>query len=116
MSFKPFGVVLRELLIERGVTTKVGNPSWTRFASSLKTMQYETLRKAVAGERRPTSQLMQEAAEALGVDPAEVFAEYRLWAARREFDPSEVGVARAMTMLEVWEAFVAAHADDGLRP
>ena len=39
------------------------------------------------------------------VDPVETFAEYRLWSARRELDPAEVGVPKALETLLRWEDF-----------
>jgi len=45
--------------------------------------------------------VMEDCAETLGVSP-NVFVEYRLWQARREFDPTEVGIEEAMTALRAW--------------
>jgi hypothetical protein len=49
---------------------------------------------------------MEECARVLKVDPVETFAEYRLWSARRELDPVEVGLERALETLLRWEDFV----------
>jgi hypothetical protein len=49
---------------------------------------------------------MEECGRVLKVDPVEAFAEYRLWSSRRELDPAEVGLAKALETLLRWEAFV----------
>jgi hypothetical protein len=103
-DFKPFGRVLRDLLIEREITTGMGNPNWSAFSQLLESVQYETLRKAVVGERVPSPKVMEEAAEALGYKPEELFTEYRIWQAQRMFDPREVGVAEALRNLDAWAA------------
>lgn len=101
-TYKPFRTVLRDLLLEREITTGMGNPNWSAFAEMLEDIGYETLRKAVAGEREPSPNLMEQAAKALNVDPADTFTEYALWQARRMFDPREVGSEDALTNLERW--------------
>lgn len=106
MAYAPFGRVLRDLLIARGLTTKLGNPSWTRLADALPNISYESLRKAASGERIPSRKIMEECARVLNVDPVETFAEYRLWSARRELDPAEVGIVRALETLLRWEDYV----------
>jgi hypothetical protein len=106
MSYRPFGVVLRDLLIERNITTLNGNADWMRFARRRHGLSYETIRKAVTQERLPNPELMQRVARSLRIDPAEHFAEYRLWLIRREFDPREVGIDRALEALRTWDAFV----------
>jgi len=100
-QFKRFGHVLRDLLIDAGQTTKLGNPNWSSFATYVRGIHYETLRKAVTGERRPTPELMERCAETLGVAP-EVFVEYRIWKAQRSFDPAEVGPQAALAALNRW--------------
>ena len=86
-----FGALLRDHLIERDIVTGIGNPNWSAFAEQLEGVHYETLRKAVAGERPPGPGLMEAVAEGLGVQPS-VFFEYRLYQAQRAFDPKIVGV------------------------
>lgn len=98
-EYRPFGKVLRDLLIDAEITTSMGNPNWSAFADKLDSVHYETLRKAVTGERNPSPVLMTEAAAALGRDPS-VFIEYRLWEMQRKFDPREVGVDEALKNLE----------------
>jgi len=101
MTKRPFGVIVRDLLIERDFTTPVGNPNWSGFAASLDGIQYESLRKAVTGERRPSPKIMESVAEALDVDPS-IFYEYQLWLAQRAFDPAEVGEDTALANLQAW--------------
>jgi len=98
---RQFGAVLRDLLIERGITTGIGNPDWVAFARALPDVSYESLRKAVTGERQPGIKIMQSVASALGVDP-DVFWEYQLAQAQRSFNPSEVGEDVAFANLQAW--------------
>lgn len=102
-EFRTFGEVLRDLLVERKMVTPIGNPNWSEFAREVAGVHYETLRKAVTGDRRALPELMRSCAEALGVEP-EVFPEYRLWEVQRQFDPREVGSDAAMANLAEWAA------------
>ncbi len=97
----PFGQVLRDQLIERGYTTGIGNPDWSRFALELDGIRYESLRKAVTREREPSVKIMESCASALGVDPA-IFWEYQLAQVRRGFDLREVGEDEAFANLQRW--------------
>ncbi|HMI99552.1 MAG TPA: hypothetical protein VK488_06955 [Gaiellaceae bacterium] len=101
-DYRPFGVVLRDLLIEREITTKLGNPDWTAFARSLPDVHYETLRKAAAAERPVAPKVVEAVAKELGVEPA-TFADYRLWEVRKTFDPGSVGIDAALENLARWE-------------
>jgi hypothetical protein len=103
-QFPSFGKVLRDQLIEREIVTGMGNPNWSAFAQLLDTVHYETLRKAVTGERQPSPKVMEESAAALGEKPEELFVEYRVWQAQRMFDPREVGVSAALANLDAWAA------------
>ena len=98
----PFGPTLRDLLLAREVTTPMGNPDWAGFAQLLPEVHYETLRKAVTGERYPAPKVVEAVSDALGV-PATTFAEYRLWNVQRLFDPREVGFETAIANLASWE-------------
>lgn len=98
---RPFGAVVRDLLIEKEMTTALGNPNWRAFAGSLEGIQYESLRKAATGERWPSAKIMEAVAEMLGVSPS-VFWEYELWLAQRQFDPREVGHDAALAALIEW--------------
>lgn len=98
--YRTFGRALRDLLIEHGFVTGTYNSSLKRFKDErLPGMHYETLRKAVAGARKPSPSVMEDVAGALGVNPAETFSDYQLWLARRQFDPHEVGAEAAMANL-----------------
>lgn len=96
-----FQQVLRRELEARGITNRLGSPNWIAFAELLDGYQYETLRKALVGDRQPTPALMQACAAALGVEPT-VFLEYRIWDAKRQFDPREVGMEQALKNLNAW--------------
>lgn len=96
-----FGEVLRDLLIERGHVTAIGNANWMAFSKELEDIQYESLRKAVTGERPPSPKIMESVAAMLDVTP-EVFWEYRLWSVQRNFDPKEVGEDAAFENLQRW--------------
>lgn len=98
---RPFGAVVRDLLIERGQVTAIGNPNWMEFAHQLEGVSYESLRKAVTGERQPGTKIMEAVALALDVEP-DTFWEYQLAQAMRAFDPSEVGEEEAFANLQVW--------------
>lgn len=97
----PFGQVLRDLLIERDITTGMGNPNWSQFASTMPDVHYESLRKSVTGHRQPPPALMERCADALGLEPT-IFSEYRLYLAQRQFDPREVGLAQAEENLRLF--------------
>lgn len=99
---KPFGQVLRDLLIERGYTTGIGNPDWPRFALELDGIRYESLRKAVTRERAPSAKIMEACAKRLDVDPT-IFWEYQLAQVRRTFDQREVGEDVAFANLQRWK-------------
>jgi hypothetical protein len=101
-----FGATLRNLLIDAGVITRIGNPNWGALALRMNGGNYESLRKAVTGERQPSAKLMEEAARCLAVDPT-VFVEYRLQAARASLDPNEVGWEAAGRALTSWETRAA---------
>ena len=96
-----FGEVLRDLLIEHGYTTAIGNPDWSRLALELDGIQYESLRKAVTREREPSVKIMESCATTLGVEPT-IFWEYQLAQARRGFDLREVGEDEAFANLQRW--------------
>jgi hypothetical protein len=103
-SERHFGGVISELLRDREeFLMKTGNINWRLVADELNGVHYETLRKAVAGERPATPQLMELCAELVGVPPT-VFAEYRLYEAQKQFDPKEVGWDQATANLREWAA------------
>jgi hypothetical protein len=96
-----FGEVLRDLLLEHGYTTAIGNADWPRFARDLGDIRYETLRKAVTGERAAATKIMERVAALLDVEPT-VFWEYELAQVRRSFDPRVVGEDEAFANLQRW--------------
>lgn len=96
-----FGNILRDLLIERDIVTGSGNANWAAFAEMLDGVHYETLRKAVVGDRLPNVELMEKIATVLEVNP-EVFPEYRLIQAQRLLDPREVGLDVALENLHTF--------------
>jgi hypothetical protein len=81
--------------------TNTGNINWRAVAEALPGVHYETLRKAVAGDRNPTPALMEQVAGLLGIEP-DIFAEYQLHLAQRQFDVGEVGWEAAMDNLRRW--------------
>jgi transcriptional regulator with XRE-family HTH domain len=99
-----FGIALRDLLLERGdYLTPSGNVNMQLFSKRLPTYHYETLRKAVTGERQPTVELIEEVAAVLGVEPG-FFSEYGLLKAQQQFDVRVVGLDAALENLERWSA------------
>jgi hypothetical protein len=106
-----FPIALRELVLEHDYTTGTGNPNWSAFSAELDEVHYETLRRAVAGERPPSPLLMEECARVLRVRP-EYFLEYRVYLAKRDFDPREVGVDRALQNLQTWASVRANRSAD----
>jgi len=102
----PFAQALRSLLLEREeFLTQTGNINWRAVADSLPDVHYETLRKAVAGERHPGVDLIEKVAVLVGVQP-QYFAEWQLAQAMRQFDarpaPLGVGLDSAMDNLRRW--------------
>ncbi|HEY8407710.1 MAG TPA: hypothetical protein VIK66_07025 [Gaiellaceae bacterium] len=77
-SDEPFGVALRELLLNDGdiYVSESGNVKWGTFAHVLHGVSYDVLRRTARGERAPTLELMEECARVLQVWPT-YFAEYR---------------------------------------
>jgi hypothetical protein len=100
---REFGEVVRDLLIERGYTTAIGNPDWPRFASDLDGVNYETLRKAVTRERLPSTKVMERVAARLDVEPS-IFWEYELARAMKSFDVRQVGDDEAFANLQKWRS------------
>jgi hypothetical protein len=84
----------------KDLLTGTGNVSWTAVAKELG-VNYESLRKALVGERMPPEHLMEKASRTFGVT-RDYFVEAQLLDARREFDITAVGWDRAIANLEVW--------------
>lgn len=104
---RPFGVALRDLVLalnDEAFLTPSRNVNWMEFAHATterRGVKYETLRKAVAGERPPGLSLIETVSDALGIEPT-FFAEYRLAQARQSFDPGAVGFDAAMKNLRAY--------------
>lgn len=102
-----FGDALRDLVQAMGDDRFLSpnrNVNWMEFVKAVlepRGVKYETLRKAIAGERHPGASLIETVAQVVGVRP-EYFIEYRLAQALREFDPSEVGFDKARENLRQW--------------
>ena len=79
----------------------MGNPDSDGLARRMPGVNYESLRKAVVGERSPSEKIMIAAAQALNVKPT-VFTEYRLLKARHSLDPDYVGWYAATKALNCW--------------
>lgn len=102
----PFAVALRDLIIEHDYATRSGNANWSAFAARLEGVHYETLRRAVSGDRQPSPKLMEECARVLGIR-ADTFVEYRIYLVRRSFDPAAVGLESAIKNLRLWTRALA---------
>ena len=102
LNYRTFGIALRDLLIERSITTRLGSPDWPGFSKRVPGVHYETLRKAITGDRPVAPKIIEAVAAELDVEP-ELFAEYRLWQLRSTFDPGVVGAPAAIKNLAQWE-------------
>lgn len=100
---KQFSEALRELVAANGYTNRTGNVNWHAFARDLDGIQYESLRKVLAGLRQATPGVMEAAAAVVSVNP-DYFVEYRLHQVRSHFDISKVGFEEAMKSLKRAEA------------
>jgi hypothetical protein len=98
---KSFPLALRELVVEHDYVTRSGAPNWAAFAAQVDGFHYETVRRVATGRRVPVPRLIEECARALRVRP-EYFLEYRVFQAQRDFDPSVVGLEKALQNLEAW--------------
>jgi hypothetical protein len=99
---RPFGRALHDLLADREeFLTGTGNVNWRLVSSAIPGMHYETLRKAIAGERLPSAGLIEQVAELAKVEPG-YFVEYELARVQREFDVREVGFDQARENLRLW--------------
>lgn len=98
-----FGDALTVLCRDQGFVTATGNVAWSEFSRRVPKYHYESLRKAVAGERLPSSELMEAVAKPLGVEPTH-FVEYRLLRAQGAFDLKRVNLEKALQHLAHWDA------------
>jgi transcriptional regulator with XRE-family HTH domain len=95
-STEPFGETLRRLMERRGLTYRALADA-TRSLDG-KGMTHAHINMLANGHDRPSLRAMELIAEACDVQP-EHFAEYRLAAAMRELDPTEVGLEQALANL-----------------
>ena len=103
-SLHSFGEALQALFRQRRqFLTASGNVNWTQAAEAIEGVSYETLRKAVAGERPPGQGLIEKVTASLDLPP-NFFLEAQLADARRQLDPAVVGLKRAATNLRRWQA------------
>src|SRR5947208_16056582 len=96
LSTKPFGESLRALMGERGLSFR--ELAQATRAVDGKGMTHAHINMLANGHDRPSMRAMELVAKACNVEP-EYFAEYRLAAAMRELDPSEVGLEQALENL-----------------
>ncbi len=95
-STKPFGEALRALMDERGLTYR-GLAQATRDVDG-KGITHAHINMLANGRDRPSMRAMELIAEVFGIEP-DYFAEYRLAAAMRDLDPTEVGLEQALENL-----------------
>lgn len=103
-TWAPFGQALGELVRETEWTTQTGNVNWSAFAEQLD-IHYETLRKAIVGERHVTQRIIAKCAEGLAIKPT-YFAEYRAFEYMRRLDLRAVGTVVALQNLSRLEKAV----------
>jgi transcriptional regulator with XRE-family HTH domain len=97
-SNQPFGEALRALMSPRGLTYR-GLAETTRDLDG-KGITHAHINMLANGHDKPSMRAMELIARACGVEP-EHFAEYRLAAAMRDLDPTEVGLEQALANLNV---------------
>jgi transcriptional regulator with XRE-family HTH domain len=95
-SSKPFGEALRTLMGESGLT-------YRRLAEATRKLDgkgftHAHINTLANAREKPSMRAMELLAQACGVEP-DYFAEYRLAAAMRELDPTEVGLEQALENL-----------------
>jgi transcriptional regulator with XRE-family HTH domain len=95
-STKPFGEALRTLMDARSLTYR-GLAEATRRLDG-KGITHAHINMLANGHDKPSMRAMELIAAACDIDP-DYFAEYRLAAAMRELDPSEVGLEQALENL-----------------
>ncbi len=95
-SDKPFGDALRKLMQEHDLTYR-GLADSTREVDD-RGLTHAHINMLANGHDKPSMRAMELIARACEVDP-DYFAEYRLAAAMRELDPTEVGLEQALENL-----------------
>src|SRR6516162_3585344 len=96
LSSRPFGEALRALMADCGLSYRALAEA-TRSLDG-KGMTHAHINMLANGHDKPSMRAMELIAQACGVDAA-YFAEYRLAAAMRELDPTEVGLEQALENL-----------------
>jgi transcriptional regulator with XRE-family HTH domain len=96
LSDKPFGVALRALMEEGGLSYR-GLAEKTRQLDG-RGMTHAHINMLANGHDRPSMRAMELIARACDLEP-DFFAEYRLAAATRELDPTQVGLEQALENL-----------------
>jgi transcriptional regulator with XRE-family HTH domain len=91
-----FPEAIRRLREEAGISERELTGLLTRHGLDRST---STMNRVYRGAEPVLPHHMEAIAAALGVEP-ETFAEYRLWQARRRFEPDEVGIDQAMRNLD----------------
>lgn len=108
-SDRRFGRALQGVVRNReDFLTSTGNVNWTAVAARLDGVSYETLRKAVAGERPPSPELISTVAAAFELPP-KFFLETQLAEAQLQFDPRHVGWKVAAENVEIWQRATGVH-------
>ncbi len=95
-SNEPFGDSVRKLMQERGFSYRALADA-TREVDG-KGLTHAHINMLANGHDKPSMRAMELVARAGGIDPG-YFAEYRLAAAMRELDPTEVGLEQALENL-----------------
>src|SRR5436190_7732429 len=95
-STKPFGEALRTLMEEGGLSYR--ELAERTRALDGRGMTHAHINMLVNGHDKPSMRAMELVARSCGLEP-EYFAEYRLAAAMRELDPTEVGLEQALENL-----------------
>jgi transcriptional regulator with XRE-family HTH domain len=95
-SSRPFGEALRVLMDEAGLSYR--ELAQKTRALDGRGMTHAHINMLVNGHDKPSMRAMELVARACEVQP-EYFAEYRLAAAMRELDPTEVGLEQALENL-----------------
>jgi transcriptional regulator with XRE-family HTH domain len=96
LSDKPFGEALRTLMNQRGLSYR-SLAEHTRALDG-KGMSHAHLNMLANGHEKPSMRAIVLIAQVCEVQPV-YFAQYRLAAAMRELDPSEVGLEQALENL-----------------
>jgi transcriptional regulator with XRE-family HTH domain len=95
-STQPFGDALRMLMDARQISYRALAEATRQLDG--KGITHAHINMLANGHDKPSMRSMQLIAEACGVEP-DYFAEYRLAAAMRELDPTEVGLEQALANL-----------------